>query len=171
MAEKTDVDTNQYLTFTLGNEIYALDISSVREVLEMTTITKIPRTPEYMCGVLNLRGHAVPVVDMRLKLDMSKTEKTVNTCIIITELSFEGETTIMGGLVDSVQEVYEMTPDVIEPAPRMGEAKNAEYIKGMGKQGERFVIIIDINKLFSAQELAVVQAAAGDQGVAESKAA
>jgi purine-binding chemotaxis protein CheW len=128
--------------------------------LELTSITKIPRTPKFMRGVINLRGHAVPVVDMRLKLGMSKGEDTVDTCIIIVEIEYEGEFTVMGALVDSVREVFEMTPDTIEPAPKMGAAINAEYIKGLGRQNEQF-IIIDINKIFSAEELASAKDMAG----------
>ncbi|MEF2229513.1 MAG: chemotaxis protein CheW [Pseudodesulfovibrio sp.] len=157
-------DINQFLTFTLGKEIFALDIGTVREVLELTSITKIPRTPGFMRGVINLRGHAVPVVDMRLKLGMSKGEDTVDTCIIIVEIEFDGEFTVMGALVDSVREVFEMTPDTIEAAPKMGAAINAEYIKGMGRQNDKFIIIIDINKIFSAEELAIAKELAGGKG-------
>ncbi|QGY41329.1 chemotaxis protein CheW [Pseudodesulfovibrio cashew] len=167
MTDDVLKDINQFLTFTLGKEIFALDIGTVREVLELTSITKIPRTPEFMRGVINLRGHAVPVVDMRLKLGMSKGEDTVDTCIIIVEIEFDGEFTVMGALVDSVREVFEMTPDTIEPAPKMGAAINAEYIKGMGRQNEQFIIIIDINKIFSADELAMAKEMAGLGGGAE----
>ncbi|HBR06020.1 MAG TPA: chemotaxis protein CheW [Desulfovibrio sp.] len=159
MDEKTAKDINQFLTFTLGREIFALDIGTVREVLELTTITRIPRTPPFMRGVINLRGHAVPVVDMRLKLGMSKGEDTVDTCIIIVEIDFEGEQTVMGALVDSVREVFEMTPEAIEAAPKMGAAVNAEYIRGMGRQDNNFIIILDIGKIFSAEELAMVRGA------------
>ncbi|MCM0754423.1 chemotaxis protein CheW [Desulfovibrio aminophilus] len=157
MDENAAKDINQFLTFTLGKEIFALDIGTVREVLELTTITKIPRTPAYMRGVINLRGHAVPVVDMRLKLGMSKGADTVDTCIIIVEIDFDGERTVMGALVDSVREVFEMAPEAIEPAPRMGAAVNAEYIRGMGRQDENFIIILDIGRIFSAEELALVR--------------
>ena len=157
MDENAAKDINQFLTFTLGKEIFALDIGTVREVLELTTITKIPRTPAYMRGVINLRGHAVPVVDMRLKLGMSKGSDTVDTCIIIVEIDFDGERTVMGALVDSVREVFEMAPEAIEPAPRMGAAVNAEYIRGMGRQDENFIIILDIGRIFSAEELALVR--------------
>ena len=85
-------DIRQYLTFQLSEEVFALDVSHVREILEFTTVTKVPKTPEYMRGVINLRGSVVPVLDMRLKFGMSMTEKTVNTCIIVVEVSFEGET-------------------------------------------------------------------------------
>lgn len=161
MTDEALKDINQFLTFTLGKEIFALDIGTVREVLELTSITKIPRTPKFMRGVINLRGHAVPVVDMRLKLGMSQGEDTVDTCIIIVEIEFDGEFTVMGALVDSVREVFEMTPDTIEPAPKMGAAINAEYIKGMGRQSDQFIIIIDINKIFSAEELAAAKELAG----------
>lgn len=167
MSDEALKDINQFLTFTLGKEIFALDIGTVREVLELTSITKIPRTPDFMRGVINLRGHAVPVVDMRLKLGMSKGEDTVDTCIIIVEIEFDGEFTVMGALVDSVREVFEMMPDTIEPAPKMGAAINAEYIKGMGRQNEQFIIIIDINKIFSAEELAMAKEMAGMGGGAE----
>jgi purine-binding chemotaxis protein CheW len=164
MAEVSLKDINQFLTFTLGKEIFALDIGTVREVLELTNITKIPRTPEFMRGVINLRGHAVPVVDMRLKLGMRKGEDTVNTCIIIVEISFEGEVTIMGALVDAVREVFEMPPETIEPAPKMGAAVSADYIRGMGRQGEEFIIILDINKVFSAEELALAKDISKEMG-------
>ena len=167
MIDEALKDINQFLTFTLGKEIFALDIGTVREVLELTSITKIPRTPKFMRGVINLRGHAVPVVDMRLKLGMSQGEDTVDTCIIIVEIEFEGEFTVMGALVDSVREVFEMTPDTIEAAPKMGAAINAEYIKGMGRQNDQFIIIIDINKIFSAEELAMAKEMAGLGGGAE----
>lgn len=149
--------TNQYLTFTLNKDIYALDISSVREVLELTPITRIPRTPRFMRGVINLRGHAVPVVDMRLKFGMSRTEDTINTCIIIVEIEFDGESTIMGALADSVREVVELTENMIEQAPRMGTTIKTEYIKGMGKQDDEFIIILDISKILSVEELAMIK--------------
>lgn len=157
MSSNLPKQTNQYLTFELAQEIFALDIGSVREVLELTTITRIPRTPEFMRGVINLRGHAVPVVDMRLKFGLPRTEATVNTCIIIVEVLVEGEETVLGALVDSVREVYEMDPEVIEPAPRMGTSIDTRFIRGMGKQDANFVIILDIDKVFSADELALAR--------------
>lgn len=143
----------QYLTFTLGNEIFALDIARVREVLELTTISDIPRTPKYMRGVINLRGHAVPVMDMRMKLGMNMVQDTVDTCIIIMEVAFGDEDVVLGALVDSVREVFEMSENEIEPAPRMGAAINAEYIMGMGRQEDQFIIIVDVDSIFSQAEL------------------
>ncbi|PKN08076.1 MAG: chemotaxis protein CheW [Deltaproteobacteria bacterium HGW-Deltaproteobacteria-8] len=162
MAEPNATGSSQYLNFTLGKEVFALDISSVREVLELTVITKIPRTPDFMCGVINLRGHAVPVMDMRLKFGMPASQTTVDTCIIIVEVDFEGDRIIMGGKVDSVREVFDLTAEHIETAPRMGTSINTDYIKGIGKQDENFVIILDIGKVFSAAELALAKEAQKD---------
>jgi len=158
MAAAAIMETTQYLTFKLDDEVFALDIGKVREVLDFTSITKVPRTPDFMRGVINLRGSVVPVVDLRLKFGMSKTEKTVNTCIIIVEVTVDGETTVLGALADSVQEVMDLGPGHIEPAPKIGTRLNTEFIKGMGKKDNRFIIILDIDKIFSTDELALVQA-------------
>jgi purine-binding chemotaxis protein CheW len=112
-----------------------------------------------MKGVINLRGSVVPVLDMRLKFGMSQTEKTINTCIIVVEVTIEGETAIIGALVDSVQEVFELEPDQIELAPRIGVQLKTEFIKGMGKRDDQFIIILDIDKVFSSDELSMAKAA------------
>ncbi len=151
----------QYLTFKLADEVFALDVAKVREILEITSITKIPQTPEFMRGVINLRGSVVPVIDMRLKFGMSATEQTVNTCIIVVEVTLEGETTVLGALADSVQEVVEMEPDQIEPAPHIGTRLNTNFIKGMGKHEGDFVMILDIDKVFSEEEMVAVQSVGG----------
>jgi len=155
--------TAQYLTFRLGEEVFALDISQVREVLDYTNITRVPRMPEFMRGVINLRGSVVPVVDLRLKFGMSATERTVNTCIIIAEVAIEGERTLLGALADSVQEVIDLEPGQIEPPPRLGTSIHAQFIRGMGKRDEHFVIILDVDKVFSSDELSLVQGA-GEAG-------
>ena len=160
----TDIaETVQYLTFKLEEEVFALDVAKVREILEITSITKIPQTPEFMRGVINLRGSVVPVIDMRLKFGMSATEQTVNTCIIVVEVTLEGETTVLGALADSVQEVVEMEPDQIEPAPHIGTRLNTNFIKGMGKHEGDFVMILDIDKVFSEDEMAAVQSVGGKE--------
>ncbi len=146
-------ETLQYLTFKLSDEVFALDVAKVREILELTTITKVPQTPDFMCGVINLRGSVVPVIDMRLKFGISKTEQTVNTCIIVVEVDLDGDVIVVGALADSVQEVIEMEPENIEPAPQIGTRLNTEFIKGMGKIDNRFVMILDIDRIFSSQEL------------------
>ena len=159
MAETNEIDMNQYLTFKLDDEVFGLAIGKVREVLDFTTVTRVPRTPEYMRGVINLRGSVVPVVDLHMKFGLAQTEKTVNTCIIIVEIDIDGEVTILGALADSVQEVVELEPDQIEAAPKIGTKLNTEFIKGMGKREEQFVILLDIDKVFSHDELSQVQRA------------
>jgi purine-binding chemotaxis protein CheW len=161
----TVIEATQYLTFKLDDEVFALDIGKVREVLDFTSITKVPKTPEFMRGVINLRGSVVPVVDLRLKFGLTKTEQTVHTCIIIVEVAVDGEATVLGALADSVQEVLDLGPDHIEPAPKIGTKLNTEFIKGMGKQNDHFIIILDIDKVFSTDELALVQAAENKETV------
>lgn len=150
-------ETTQYLTFKLGEEIFALDVAKVREILDFTTVTKVPRTPDFMRGVINLRGSVVPVIDMRLKFGMNGTEKTVNTCIVVVEVCLDGETIILGALADSVQEVIELEPDQIEPAPKIGTKLRTDFIRGMGKSDNRFIMILDIDKVFSSEDIAMVQ--------------
>jgi purine-binding chemotaxis protein CheW len=118
-----------------------------------------------MIGVINLRGSVVPVIDLRLKFGMGMSERTVNTCIIIIEVAIDDEITLIGALVDSVKEVMDMDSDHIEPPPKIGTQLNTEYIKGMGKQNEQFVIILDIEKIFSVDELSMVQAVSNDVSV------
>jgi purine-binding chemotaxis protein CheW len=154
MEEKGVMEATQYLTFKLGDEVFALDISKVREVLDFTMVTKVPQTPDFMRGVINLRGNVVPVVDMRLKFGMTMTEKTVNTCVIISEVLVDGEKTIVGAMADSVQEVLDMGPEHIEPPPRIGAKLNTDFIMGMGKHNDRFIMILNIDMLFSGDELA-----------------
>ena len=150
-------ETRQYLTFKLGGEIFAIDVAKVREVLDFTTITKIPRTPDFMSGVINLRGNVVPVVDLRLCFEMSKTEKTVNTCIVVVEMFLDGESTVIGALADSVEEVIDLEPEQIEPAPRIGTKIRTDFIKGMGKRDAQFIMILDLDRVFSAEELSAVR--------------
>jgi len=150
-------ETRQYLTFKLGDEVFGIDVAKVREVLDFTSITKVPRTPDFMSGVINLRGNVVPVVDLRLCFEMSKTEKTVNTCIVVVEVILEGESTIIGALADSVEEVIDLEPNQIEPAPKIGVQIRTDFIQGMGKRDAQFIMILDIDRVFSAEELALVR--------------
>ncbi|WP_298436498.1 chemotaxis protein CheW [Geobacter sp.] len=153
MSVAAITEIRQYLTFKLAEEVFAVDVAKVREILEFTTITKVPQTPDFMRGVINLRGSVVPVMDMRLKFGMAGTEKTVNTCIIVVEVAHEGETVILGALADSVQEVFELEPEQIEPAPRIGTKLNTDFILGMGKHDGQFIMILDIDRTFTCEEI------------------
>jgi purine-binding chemotaxis protein CheW len=156
MSVESITETRQYLSFKLDEEEFALDISKVREVLDFTKITKVPQTPDFMRGVINLRGSVVPVVDLKKKFGMSETQKTVNTRIIIGEVAIGGDETVLGVMADTVHEVMELEPEFIEPAPKIGTHMNTEFLKGMGKREEEFVMILDIDKAFSEEELALV---------------
>ena len=154
VAEKEKTTT--YLTFVLGTESFAVDVRNVREVLDFTSVTRVPRMPEFMRGVINLRGSVVPVIDMRLKFGMEQATDTVDTCVIVTEISLDGETTVVGALADAVKEVFDLEAGQIEPPPRIGTSLNTEFIRGMGKHDDEFIIILDIDRVFSAEELALV---------------
>ena len=145
--------TGQYLSFTLGEDTFAVDIGRVREVFDLIRVTKVPRTPDTMLGVINLRGSVIPVMDMRLKFGIPASEKTINTCIVILEAMMEGEVVVVGALVDSVQEVFELEAHQIEPPPRIGTWLKTEFLKGMGKRSDdKFIIILNIDRIFSSQE-------------------
>ncbi|MDT8445441.1 MAG: chemotaxis protein CheW [bacterium] len=153
---ETQSEAIQYLSFTLEAEVYALEIAKVREVLEQGKLTKIPQAPPFMRGVINLRGAVVPVVDLKQKFGMGPTVQTVNTCIIIVEIEVDGEWLLLGALADSVREVIELEADQIEPPPSIGTRLKTEFIKGMGKQDDHFLIILDLDRVFSLEEMSQV---------------
>ena len=157
MSVNAITETRQYLTFKLGNEVFAIDVAKVREVLDLTPITAIPRTPAFMAGVINLRGSVVPVVDLRLCFEMPKTESTRNTCIVVVEVLLDNESTVIGVLADSVEEVIDLEPDQIEPAPKIGTQIRTDFIKGMGKRDTQFIMILDIDRIFTAEEFAIIR--------------
>ena len=148
-----DEEAIQYLTFKLDDESFATEISKVREVLEYTQVTPVPRSPDFMQGVINLRGSVVPVVDLRLQFGMTTIEPTVDSCIIIIEVDIEGTSTVLGALADSVQEVIDLSPDQLEPAPSFGTRIDNDFVQHMGKLDDRFVIVLDMNKVFSIEQI------------------
>jgi purine-binding chemotaxis protein CheW len=158
MNENNENQAIQYLTFRIGDEVFALDVSQVREVLDFSTITKVPRAPDFMRGVINVRGNVVPVVDLRRKFGLEPTEKTLDTRIVVMELSMDDELSVLGAMADSVHEVIELEVGQIEAPPRIGTRWRTEFIKGIGKRDEQFIIILDIDRVFSTDELAMVDA-------------
>jgi purine-binding chemotaxis protein CheW len=143
----------QYITFKLGAELFAINVGQVREVLDLSLITRVPTAPAYMRGVVNVRGNAIPVLDLRLKFGLSATPDTVQTRIVVLELVLEGESVVLGGLADSVHEVIELEPDQIEEPPKIGLRWKTELIQGMGKRGDQFIIILDIAKVFALEDV------------------
>ncbi len=153
-------EIGQYMTFKLGNEVFAIGVAQVREVLEVSQITRVPTAPEYMRGVVNVRGQATPVVDLRLKFGLAPAPDTVHTRIIVMELEIDGEETVLGGVADSVQEVIEIEPSNINPPPRIAMRWRTDFIQGMGRRGDDFIIILDVNRVFGSEEMALVDEAA-----------
>lgn len=159
MAEEktmsTDIDalSAQHLTFRLESELFAVEVAKVREVLDLVPITKVPRAPAYMRGMINVRGNVVPVVDLHVKFGMASAQTTRDTRIIVMEVEIQGEPLVVGAIADAVHEVTELETGSIEAVPRIGMRWNTEFMKGIGKRNDRFVIVLDVNHVFSAREL------------------
>ncbi len=157
MSSQEKIEITQFLTFRLGEEVFGVGVLKVREVLDVISVTRVPQTPAFMLGVINLRGSVVPVVDLRRKFGLPLAEKSRDSCIIVLEIALEGEVTVIGALADAVEEVLDLDQDQIEPAPKLGTRLKTEFILGMGKRGEGFVILLDMDRVFSAEELSMVQ--------------
>ena len=157
MEESNAVNSKQYVTFCLAEELFGVEVSRTREILSVVSITSVPQTPDYMLGVINLRGQVVPVIDMRLKLGLPAGGESQETCIIVVEVMVDDEPIVVGALADAVHEVLEIRSDAIEPPPRLGTKLKTEFIKGLGKVDEDFLILLDIDKVFNSNELALVQ--------------
>lgn len=157
----------KYLTFRLADEEYGLEILKVQEIIQMQTITRVPRTPPYVRGVINLRGKVIPVVDLRLKFGLDGVEDTDRTCIIVVQIRQGDSVVIMGIIIDEVREVLDIAGDNIEEAPDFGSQIDTEFILGMGKIGQSVKILLDIDKVLSAVELkSVARVGAGEAQLA-----
>ncbi len=167
VVDATGGDNHQYLTFALGNEMFAVGILNVREIIEYGTLTEIPMMPPSIRGVINLRGRVVPVIDLSARFGGRLTEVGKRTCIVIVELTAGDEQRELGIIVDAVSEVLEISPHEIEPPPSFGAKIRADFIAGMGKVNNRFVIILRVERALSADDLGAL-AAISDQGRAPS---
>lgn len=156
---------NQYLTFTLDGEQYAIGVARVREVLEYAKITRLPRSAVFMKGIINLRGSAIPVIDLRLKFGLSETPVTKDTSIIVMEVESGEGKVIVGALADAVHEVIELDARQVEAPPRFGTRLAAEFIRGVGRRDEGFVILIDIDRIFNAEELSLLATRIPSEGL------
>ncbi len=145
--------SNSYLSFKLENETFAVTVERVHEILEIPTVTKVPKSPDFMTGVINLRGNVLPVIDTRIKFGLAKTDFTVDSCIIVLYIMMENEQITIGALVDSVQEVLELSSEKILPSPALGSKYKAEFIQGMIKNDEHFIMVLNIDEVFSINEL------------------
>ena len=143
----------KYLTFRLADEEYGLEILKVQEIIQMQTITRVPRTPVYVRGVINLRGKVIPVVELRIKFGLDSAEDTDKTCIIVVQIRQGESIVVMGIIIDEVREVLDIAAENIEDAPDFGSQIDTEFIMGMGKIGQSVKILLDIDKVLSANEL------------------
>ncbi|HCS62903.1 MAG TPA: chemotaxis protein CheW [Cellvibrio sp.] len=153
--EMTEHDTTsiQVLSFMLDEEWFGVEISGIQEVLEFRHVTKVPRTPEFMLGVINLRGKVIPVVDLGKHFDMPPKEPTLDTCIIIVHVDIDGESTPLGIMADEVKEVVEIAINEISPPPRIGNRINSSFIYGMARHDDCFLVLLKLSRIFSAEEL------------------
>ena len=149
-----ELTINQYLTFNVDKEHFAINVANIREVLEFQSVTKVPRMPDYMRGIINLRGSVVPVLDLKMKFGLGQTDKSIDTSVIVTEIKLDEEDIVIGLLTDSVSEVVDIDEDHIEPAPSIGANIDSSFIQGMGKKDDEFIIILNINKVLTSNELA-----------------
>jgi len=152
-ASAVDVPA-QFLTFTLGEEVFAMDIRTVREIIQVGSMTTVPLMPGFVRGVINLRGAVVPVIDLQSRFGRPRATVGKKTCIVIFDATRDGERVELGLLVDAVSEVIDITPEQIEPPPNFGSAVRRDFIQGMGKVGTRFVIILEPDKAFDVTEMA-----------------
>ena len=152
-VKSKEIKTSKYLTFILGSEQYGFDIDKVIEIIGMQDITPMPKTPDYLRGVINLRGIIHPVIDLNQKFSMSKTEETKETCIIVVTVNKNKQQKQMGIIVDKVSEVEDISEKDIEIAPNLGNKINTEFIAGIAKTNGNVTILLDLQKILSNQEL------------------
>ena len=150
--EIVEKDITLYLTFHLDDEVLALEVSKVREVLDLCPVTRVPKTPEHLIGVVNLRGTIIPVIDLRLRFGLSRTEATEDARIVILEVSRDGADAEVGIMTDSVHDVVGISDDQVNPPQDTGDHWRTEYINGIGKYGEDFILLLDIQRVITDQE-------------------
>jgi len=166
--ELNAVQSDQHLTFVLSDEEFAIPVITIREIIEYGHLTNVPMVPEFIHGVVNLRGNVVPVFSLAKKFGLEVGEVGKRTCIIILDAQIEGETVVMGVVVDKVLQVIEIPESNIEPAPTLGATIRTDFIKGMGRMEDNFIIILDIVQVLSAEEIALVHDIHKDTSVVES---
>jgi purine-binding chemotaxis protein CheW len=153
MSTKVTTDVQSYLSFKIGGETFAANVANVLNILEMAPITRVPKSPGYMKGVINLRGIVLPVIDSRIKFGVEETEFTNNTCIIVLELHVGNEPVMIGAIVDAVKEVLEIETGSILPPPSLGTNYKSDYLKGMTQSENGFIMILDAEKVFASDEI------------------
>lgn len=148
---------NSYFTFTLGNELFAVNVGHVTKILELTEITRVPNSPRYLKGIINIFGDVLPVFDGRLKFGFPEIDKSRNTCILVLAFELFGQVVSSGLIVDSVEKVVIFEADQIKPAPTVGKGFNTEFIQGIATYNDEFVIILNIEKIFAEEEISIIK--------------
>lgn len=156
MAAEIIHGIDSFFTFRLGSEFFAVNVGNVTKILEMTTIAKVPNSPKYFKGIINLFGEVLPVFDGRLKFGFQEAEITRDTCILVLVFELEGQPVSAGIIVDSVEKVVSFEPVQIKPAPTVGKGFNTEFIEGIVAINDEFVIILNISKIFSEEEIRII---------------
>ena len=167
MPAIADAGPQQYLTFSLGGEVFALGILNVKEIIEFGNITEIPMMPAFIRGVINLRGAVVPVIDLSARFGGETSAVSRRTCIVIVELGDGDDHQDLGVIVDAVNEVLEIPRGDIEPPPSFGAKIRADFIQGMGKVDNRFVIILNVDRVLSTEEITMLASMGGDSAKEE----
>ncbi len=170
LKEKEVVEQEQYLTFLLAGEEYAISILQVKEIIEYDTVTAVPKTPKWIRGVINLRGSVVPVVDLGVKFGMGERTVTKTSCIVIVESQMESENTLMGVMADAVSQVMDITAGEIQQVPAFGTRIKVDYLLGIAQLGKKFVLLLDIDKVLSADEALDLEEATANAQKEESTA-
>jgi len=156
MEDQSNQILQSFLSFKVGNELFAANVNKVLSILDLVKITSVPGSPPFMLGIINLRGSVLPVIDSRIRFGVEPTPETRNTCIIVMEVMFGEDLLNVGMLVDGVQEVIEVLPDSILPPPGLGNRYKTDFIRGIIRQANIFIILLDVDKLFSSDELLVL---------------
>jgi purine-binding chemotaxis protein CheW len=157
ITKRKTLTGSRYLSFVLNDEEYCIEILKIKEIMGMTMITPIPQTPQFIKGVINLRGQIIPIIDLRLKFEMDYKDYADRTCIVVVELDYDGQLTLMGVVVDSIQEVINIPKEKISEVPYINAKIKSEYIQGIAETGDRIKIILDITKVLSQDEFVLIK--------------
>ena len=160
-----NMDIKSYLTFKLDEEVFACHVNKLLHILEIPYITEIPGSPNYMKGIIDLRGKVLPVIDTKVKMGMPPVEFTKDTCIVVMDISIDNDSLLVGVLVDSVSEVLEFNEENILPAPNLGSKYHSDFITGIVKRDKKFILIIDIDTIFSLDEIDFLKSASGEENL------
>jgi purine-binding chemotaxis protein CheW len=150
---RQETQLESYLTFRMDNETFAVSVTKVTELLEMLPVTNVPRASAFMRGVINLRGAVVPVIDTRIKFSLKAVEDTINTCIVVMTIQMDDEIVKIGAIVDAVSEVIEITKDAVLPLPAVGNKATLQFLQGVIKDDDRFIMVLDVDRVFSNEDL------------------